>query len=78
MTQQLAHKTALVTGGTDGIGRTIAQSLAARGIQVAVVGRDAAKGTGRCNMPTRWPTRKPAPLSFENADPHLASRGNKK
>ncbi len=37
-------KTALVTGGTSGIGREVARQLAARGAEVVVSGRDAARG----------------------------------
>jgi len=35
---------ALVTGGTDGIGKEIARRLARSGVQVGVIGRDACKG----------------------------------
>jgi retinol dehydrogenase 12 len=36
--------TALVSGGTDGIGKEIARGLASRGVRLIVVGRDADKG----------------------------------
>lgn len=36
--------TAVVTGGTDGIGRAIARGLAGAGLHVLIVGRDARKG----------------------------------
>jgi retinol dehydrogenase-14 len=40
-----AHKTAVVTGATSGLGRAAAQALAKRGFRVILVGRDAARGT---------------------------------
>ena len=40
---RIAGKTALVTGGTDGIGLEIARQLKAKGAIVAVVGRDPAR-----------------------------------
>jgi NAD(P)-dependent dehydrogenase (short-subunit alcohol dehydrogenase family) len=42
----LAGTTALVTGATSGIGRAVAISLAGRGADVIVSGRDAARGVG--------------------------------
>ena len=40
---KLAGKTALVTGGTDGIGREIARQLRAKGATIIVSGRDAGR-----------------------------------
>src|SRR5215468_8682954 len=37
-------QTALVTGGTDGIGHEVARALAQRGIKTIIVGRDRQKG----------------------------------
>jgi len=47
MDLQLTGKIAIVTGGTRGIGKAIARSLAGEGMDVAIVGRDleAAKAT---------------------------------
>jgi NAD(P)-dependent dehydrogenase (short-subunit alcohol dehydrogenase family) len=45
MTNQLGTpKNAVITGGTDGIGKEIARGLADRGMRILVVGRDLAKG----------------------------------
>jgi NAD(P)-dependent dehydrogenase (short-subunit alcohol dehydrogenase family) len=45
MTERFSSKTALVTGGTDGIGKEIACRLAKPGTQLIIVGRDAQKGS---------------------------------
>ncbi|APU13356.1 dehydrogenase of unknown specificity, short-chain alcohol dehydrogenase like [Actinoalloteichus fjordicus] len=39
-----AAKTLVVTGGTDGLGRAVALHYLARGAEVVIIGRDAAKG----------------------------------
>jgi NAD(P)-dependent dehydrogenase (short-subunit alcohol dehydrogenase family) len=44
MTQDFAGRTALVTGGNSGIGRSVATQLAARGAHVVISGRDAVRG----------------------------------
>ncbi|SDR55357.1 Short-chain dehydrogenase [Rhizobiales bacterium GAS113] len=55
----LHGRTALVTGGTDGIGKEIARGLARRGCRLIIVGRDAEKGA-RAEQKLR--------LSTENSD----------
>src|ERR1700722_10669939 len=42
-TMNLKNATALITGGSSGIGRAIAQSLVASGARVAITGRDEKK-----------------------------------
>lgn len=44
MSERLIGTTALVTGGTSGVGKAIARELAQRGAQLIIVGRDAGKG----------------------------------
>ena len=40
---QIAGKTVLITGSTDGVGRYVAKRLAAEGAEVLIHGRDAAR-----------------------------------
>ena len=44
MSQDFVGQTALITGSTSGIGRAVAEQLAARGAHVIISGRDKARG----------------------------------
>jgi NAD(P)-dependent dehydrogenase (short-subunit alcohol dehydrogenase family) len=44
VTEELRGKTALVTGGTSGVGKAIARGLAQHGAELIIVGRDGDKG----------------------------------
>jgi NAD(P)-dependent dehydrogenase (short-subunit alcohol dehydrogenase family) len=60
------RKTALVTGGTDGIGKEIARGLAREGFDLVIVGRNAAKGEGAARD-LRHSSHNPA-VAFVQAD----------
>src|SRR5690349_22729671 len=64
-------KTALVTGGTDGIGKEVARGLAIAGHRVILVGRDREKGE-RAASEIKETTRN-AEITYRQADLSLAS-----
>lgn len=68
-------KTALVTGGTDGIGKEVARALAGAGHHVVVVGRDADKGS-RAERELRATTANPD-VWFLQADLSLVREANR-
>ena len=62
MNLELTGKTALVTGGSQGIGRAIAFGLGAEGVRVAICARDKARSS---RPPVRSrPRRTPRSWSF--------------
>jgi NAD(P)-dependent dehydrogenase (short-subunit alcohol dehydrogenase family) len=75
MNSELRGKVALVTGGTDGIGKEIARGLARSGYGVLLVGRDAEKGER-----ARWELRNSAVganVQFLRADLSLVREANR-
>jgi NAD(P)-dependent dehydrogenase (short-subunit alcohol dehydrogenase family) len=66
---------ALVTGGTDGIGKVVARGLARRGVRVLVVGRDPDKGA-RAARELRESTGSKA-VEFLPADLSLVQEANR-
>src|SRR5215471_15490294 len=71
----MMSETALVTGGTDGIGKAIALGLARSGRRVVVAGRDADKGA-RVESEIRQSTRN-AHVHFVQADLSLAREADR-
>jgi NAD(P)-dependent dehydrogenase (short-subunit alcohol dehydrogenase family) len=70
-----AGRVALVTGGTDGIGKEVARGLARAGVGVTVVGRDADKGA-RAEREIREETGN-ADVRFLRADLSLVREANR-
>ena len=68
-------KTALVTGGTDGIGKEVAHGLATGGHQVIVVGRDREKGERAANEIKKATGN--AEITYIQADLSLMSETNR-
>jgi NAD(P)-dependent dehydrogenase (short-subunit alcohol dehydrogenase family) len=66
MSSRLHRKTALVTGGTDGIGKEIARGLARLGFHLIIVGRNGEKGA-RAERDLRLSTQNPN-VEFLQAD----------
>ena len=75
MKDQLKNRTALVTGGTDGIGKEIARALAELGAQLIIVGRDGDKGA-RAEGDIRASTNNPD-VEFVRADLSLVREANR-
>jgi NAD(P)-dependent dehydrogenase (short-subunit alcohol dehydrogenase family) len=71
MSMELSDVTALVTGGTSGIGRATALALARLGAHVAVAGRDAERGNGVVGEITEAGGRADF-LAVDLADEHAA------
>jgi NAD(P)-dependent dehydrogenase (short-subunit alcohol dehydrogenase family) len=71
----MTGRAALVTGGTDGIGKEVARGLARRGMYVLVVGRDPDKGA-RAERELRDSTGNPA-VEFLAADLSLVREANR-
>lgn len=71
MSSRSRGKTALVTGGTDGIGKEIARGLARQGVRLIVVGRNGEKGA-RAEQDLRLSTNNPD-VDFLRADLGLMS-----
>ena len=75
MSDEARSKNALVTGGTDGIGKEVARGLARAGHRVAIVGRDAQKGV-RVAEEIRQTTSNPN-VEFLPADLSLVREANR-
>ena len=71
----MTGRTAIVTGGTDGIGKEVARGLARRGVRVLVVGRDPDKGA-RAERELRDSTGNPV-VEFLPADLSLVREANR-
>ncbi len=68
MDLQLAHKTAVITGGSRGIGKAIAMALAAEGVDVAILSRTASALEEVAGQITRSTGRKAVPLVVDTGD----------
>jgi NAD(P)-dependent dehydrogenase (short-subunit alcohol dehydrogenase family) len=75
MSDEVRCKTALVTGGTDGIGKEVARGLARAGHRLIVVGRDPEKGL-RAEREIRETTSN-AEVRFLQADLSLVREANR-
>ena len=64
MSETLFGCTAIVTGGSEGIGKGIAKVLLSKGAQVVITGRSAAKGAACIRDLSQWPDR----VAFVSAD----------
>jgi NAD(P)-dependent dehydrogenase (short-subunit alcohol dehydrogenase family) len=73
--RSLLGRTALVTGGTDGIGKEVARGLARLGVRVLIVGRDPDKGA-RAEQDLCDSTGNPA-VEFMPADLSLVREANR-
>src|SRR3954451_4794259 len=65
MDLELAGKTAIVTGGSRGIGKAIARQLALEGVDVAIAARDLARLEATAAELTRESGRKIVPLTVD-------------
>ncbi len=70
-----SKKNALVTGGTDGVGKEVARELARAGHRVVLVGRDASKGA-RVEREMRKTTGN-TDIQFLQADLSLVREANR-